>query len=73
MPDALHQFRTKTKSPLERCRDLVLIVEVALNQRAPTHRLAMAARQVVIDNGPVSGARQSLASMAADITGPARD
>jgi hypothetical protein len=58
---------------LERCRDLVCIVKIALDQRAPTHRLAMPARQVVIDNGPVSGGGQSFAGMTADITGPARD
>jgi hypothetical protein len=47
------------------------IGEVGFDERAPAHRLAMSARQVVKGDRPVAGACQGLAGMAPDITGAA--
>src|SRR5438034_8340444 len=49
------------------------IVQIALDERAPAHRLCMPARQIVIDDRPIAGGGQSLAGMAADIAGAAGD
>ena len=47
--------------------------EVAFDQRTPAHRLAVSARQIVVDDRQVSGLRQRLAGVRPDIAGAAGD
>src|SRR5579864_1728715 len=49
------------------------IVQIALNARSPTHRLAVAARQIIVDHRSVAGGGQGLAGVRADIAGAAGD
>src|SRR5258707_1026455 len=49
------------------------IVQIAFDKRSPAHRLAVPARQIVIDDRAVTGAGQCLASVTADIPGATRD
>ena len=49
-----------------------VVGDVALDQRAPAHSLAMTARQIVIGHGRIAGAGQRLASVGTDIPRTAR-
>ena len=59
--------------PVERLSEFAAFREVALDQRPPAHRLAVTARKIVENHRTVSGPRQYLAGVAADVTGPTRD
>ena len=56
----------------ERGTEVPAVREVALDERPPTHRLTVPARQIVKDDRSVSGASQHLAGVRPDISGPAR-
>jgi hypothetical protein len=58
--------------PDERLSEFAAFREVTLDQRPPAHRFAVTARKIVENHRTVSGPRQYLASVAADVTGPAR-
>jgi hypothetical protein len=58
---------------VERLSEFAAFREVALDQRSPTHRLAVTARKIVENHRTISGPRQYLAGVAADVTGPTRD
>ena len=49
------------------------VVKVSSDQRSPTHRPLVTARQVVIDDRLISRRGERLAGVAADIAGTARD
>ena len=57
----------------ERRSEFAAFREAALDQRSPAHRLALTARKIVENHRPVSGTRQYLAGVAADVTGPTGD
>jgi hypothetical protein len=59
--------------PVERLSEFAPFREVALDQRPPAHRVAVTARKVVENYRMVSGPRQYLAGVAADVTGATRD
>jgi hypothetical protein len=59
--------------PVERRSEFAAFREVALDQRTPAHGLAVTARKIVENHRKVSGPRQCLAGVAADVTGPTRD
>jgi hypothetical protein len=56
----------------ERGTEVPAIRKIALDERPPTHRLAVPARQIVKDDRSISGARQHLAGVRPYISGPAR-
>jgi hypothetical protein len=59
--------------PLERRSQLPAFRDVALDQRPPAYRLAVTTRKIVENHRTVSGPRQDLAGVAADVTGATRD
>ena len=65
MHDRSHMMRTHRRD------QPVAVVQIALHQRTPFHRAAVAARQAVIDDRPIAGGGKRLAGVAADITGTA--
>src|SRR6202040_177728 len=62
MHDRRHPIGAKS------CGQSFSIRQIALNEWSPAHRFAMAARQIVEDHRPVSGARQDLTSVTADVS-----
>ena len=62
-----------TRCSPERCDKLLSVRKIALDERPPADRLAMPTRQIVENHRLVSGSRQDLAGVAADVTCSARD
>ena len=54
-------------------RQLGLVAQVAFDQQAARHGLAMALRQVVVDHDLVAGRQQPAEAVRADVTGAAGD
>ena len=58
---------------IERRSEFAAFREAALDQRPPAHRIPVTARKIVENHRTVSGPRQYLAGVAADVTGTTRD